>query len=32
MFTALEDEEVAERLMKHLDEVAAKLEDEEEKD
>ena len=32
MFTALEDEEMAERLMKHLDEVAAKLEAEEEKD
>ncbi len=32
MFTALEDEDMAERLMQHLDEVAAKLEAEEEKD
>lgn len=32
MFTALDDEEMAERLMKHLDEVAAKLEAEEEQD
>ncbi len=32
MFEPLEDEELAERLMQHLDEVAAKLEAEEEKD
>ena len=32
MFTPLEDEEMAERLMTHLDEVAAKLAEEEDKD
>ena len=32
MFTPLEDEELAERLMKHLDEQAEKLAEEEEKD
>jgi hypothetical protein len=32
MFTPLEDEELAERLMKHLDEQEAKLKAEEEKD
>jgi hypothetical protein len=32
MFTPLEDEEMAERLMAHLDEIAAKLAEEEEKD
>lgn len=32
MFTPLEDEELSERLMKHLDEQEAKLKSEEEKD
>jgi hypothetical protein len=32
MFTPLEDEELAERLMTHLDEMAAKLAEEEDKD
>jgi hypothetical protein len=32
MFTPLEDEELANRLMAHLDELAAKLSDEEKKD